>query len=123
MRKRALGWHADIRAAAPEMRGSAMPNKPSVKPASPLSPSVPAFWPMAMAAALVEEGTELYAKNLEFAEEEIKIHDELRPKLATPNEARLDLRTMVLRDYGKPGGMDAGRRALRRPLGDDRRLS
>src|SRR5271166_5096629 len=37
----------------------------------------------------------------------IKIHDELRPKLATPNKVRLDLRTMVLRDYGKPGGIPA----------------
>ena len=58
---------------------------------------------MAMAAALAEQGTELYAKNLKFVEEEIKIHDELRPKLATPNQVRLDLRTMVLRDYGKAG--------------------
>lgn len=58
-----------------------------------------------MAASLVEEGAELYAKNLEFVEEEIKIHDELRPKLATPNTVRLDLRTMKLRDYGKPGGI------------------
>jgi poly(3-hydroxyalkanoate) synthetase len=82
-----------------------MPNKRPSTPKSPISPSVPAFWPMAMAAGLVEEGAELYAKNLEFVEEEIKIHDELRPKLATPNEARLDLRTMVLRDYGKPGGV------------------
>jgi hypothetical protein len=29
----------------------------------------------------------------------------MRPILATPNEVRLDLRTMVLRDYGKPGGI------------------
>jgi poly(3-hydroxyalkanoate) synthetase len=67
--------------------------------------SVPAFWPMAMAAALVEEGGQLYAKNLKFVEEETRIHGELRPVLATPNEVRLDLRTMVLRDYGKPGGI------------------
>jgi len=67
--------------------------------------SVPAFWPMAMAATMLEEGTELYAKNLKFVEEEIKIHGELRPKLATPNQVRLELRTMVLRDYGKPGGI------------------
>ena len=67
--------------------------------------SVPAFWPMAMAAAMIEGGRELYAKNLKFVEEEIKIHDELRPTLATPNQVRLDLRTMVLRDYGKPGGI------------------
>jgi Protein of unknown function (DUF3141) len=67
--------------------------------------SVPAFWPMAMAASLAEQGAELYAKNLKFVEEEIKIHDELRPSLATPNTVRLDLRTMKLRDYGKPGGL------------------
>ncbi|HUC48080.1 MAG TPA: alpha/beta fold hydrolase [Xanthobacteraceae bacterium] len=67
--------------------------------------SVPAFWPMAMAASLIEQGVELYARNLKFVEEEIKIHDELRPNLATPNTVRLDLRTMKLRDYGKPGGI------------------
>jgi|ERR1019366_260301 len=67
--------------------------------------SVPAFWPMAMAAALMKQGSELYAKNLKFSEEEIKIHDHLRPQLATPNRVRLDLRTMVLRDYGKPAGL------------------
>ena len=54
--------------------------------------SVPAFWPMAMAATMLEEGTELYAKNLKFVEEEIKIHGELRPALATPNRVRLDMR-------------------------------
>ncbi len=67
--------------------------------------SVPAFWPMAMAASLLENGAELYTRNLKFVEEEIKIHDELRPTLATPNTVRLDLRTMLLRDYGTPGGM------------------
>ena len=82
-----------------------MPKEPLAKPAEFSLASVPAFWPMAMAASLAEQGAELYAKNLEFAEEEIKIHDELRPELATPNEVRLDLRTMKLRDYGKPGGM------------------
>ena len=60
-----------------------MSKKPSVKSSELSLMSVPAFWPMAMAAAMMEEGTELYAKNLKFAEEEIKIHDELRPKLAT----------------------------------------
>ena len=82
-----------------------MPKNASVKSSELSLLSVPAFWPMAMAAALAEEGTELYAKNVKFAEEEIKIHDELRPKLATPNVARLDLRTMVLRDYGEPRGI------------------
>jgi polyhydroxyalkanoate depolymerase len=82
-----------------------MPETPCVKSADLTLLSVPAFWPMAMASAMLEEGTELYAKNLKFVEEEIKIHDELRPTLATPNRVRLDLRTMVLRDYGKPGGI------------------
>lgn len=67
--------------------------------------SVPAFWPMAMAAALMKEGAALYARNLRFVEEEIKIHEHRRPKLATPNRVRIDLRTMVLRDYGTPGGL------------------
>ncbi len=65
--------------------------------------SVPAFWPMAMAVQLAEAGEELFAKNLKFVDEEIRIEAELRPKLATPNVVRLDLRTMVLRDYGTPG--------------------
>jgi polyhydroxyalkanoate depolymerase len=82
-----------------------MVSKPSVKTSDFSLASVPAFWPMAMAASLVESGAELYAKNLRFAEEEIKIHDELRPVLATPNTVRLDLRTMKLRDYGKAGGI------------------
>jgi polyhydroxyalkanoate depolymerase len=82
-----------------------MPSKPSVKASEFSLTSVPAFWPMAMAASLMENGVELYAKNLKFVEEEIKIHGELRPKLATPNTVRLDLRTMLLRDYGKPDGI------------------
>jgi len=75
----------------------------SVKPAELSIPSIPAFWPIAMASALIARGTELYAKNLKFVEEEIKIRADLRPTLATPNQVRLDLRTMVLREYGEPG--------------------
>ncbi|SMF81177.1 Protein of unknown function [Tistlia consotensis] len=82
-----------------------MPRKRPVKAAELSLASVPAFWPMAMAATLVEEGAELYARNLKFVEEEIRIHDELRPRLATPNRKRLELRTMVLRDYGRQGGI------------------
>ncbi len=61
--------------------------------------SVPLFWPMAAAASLVEQGLELYGKNLKFVAEEIKIHHEARPRVATPNRVMLDLRTMVFRDY------------------------
>jgi len=85
-----------------------MPNTPSGElpispPLPPMPPllSVPAFWPMALA----KEAPEVILKNLKFAAEEIKIHAELRPKLATPNGVRLDLRTMVLRYYGRPGGI------------------
>ncbi len=64
--------------------------------------SVPAFWPIAMAAQIAEMGQALYARNIRFIEEEIKIQAELRPQLATPNTVRLELRTMTLRDYGQP---------------------
>ena len=82
-----------------------MAKAPSVTAADLSLASVPAFWPMAMAAALWEQGAELVAKNLKFVEEDIKIHNDLRPTLATPNQVRLGLRTMVLRDYGTPGGI------------------
>jgi len=58
---------------------------------------------MAMAAKLAEDGLDLYARNLRFLEEEIRINGELRPDLASPNAVRLDLRSMKLRDYGRPG--------------------
>jgi polyhydroxyalkanoate depolymerase len=67
--------------------------------------SVPAFWPMALAASLMQSSAELYVKNLKFVEEEIRINAELRPNLATANTVRLDLRTMSLREYGKPGAI------------------
>lgn len=81
-----------------------MPSSPA-KSADVSIAGVPALWPLAMAAGLAAKGAELYAKNLKFVEEEIRIRADLRPKLATPNQARLDLRTMVLRDYG---GADGG---------------
>lgn len=82
-----------------------VPKSPAAKSAEFSLASVPAFWPVALAASLAERGAELYARNLEFVEEEIKIHDELRPSLATPNTVRLDLRAMKLREYGKSGGL------------------
>ena len=82
-----------------------MPNERPSRTSELTLMSVPAFWPMALAAALVEQGIELYAHNLKFVEEEIRIHNEQRPKLATPNRVRLDLRTMTLRDYGTSRGI------------------
>lgn len=81
------------------------PAKSSALPLGAALTSVPVFWPMTMAAQLIEQGAAMYAKNLKFVEEEIRIHEELRPKLATPNRVRLDLRTMTLREYGRPGGV------------------
>lgn len=49
-----------------------MSNTPSVKSSDFSLTSVPAFWPMAMGAAMFEEGRELYAKNIKFVDEEIK---------------------------------------------------
>ena len=88
-----------------------MPKSPIVEtsrtsiPRSRTAISVPAFWPMVMAEELMMAGTELLAKNLKFVDEEIKIHEKQRPTLATPNVVRLDLRTMTLREYGRPGGV------------------
>jgi poly(3-hydroxybutyrate) depolymerase len=52
---------------------------------------------------MIEQGLDLYAKNLKFIAEEQKIQHELRPKLANASRAMLDLRTMVFRDYSAPG--------------------
>jgi poly(3-hydroxyalkanoate) synthetase len=67
--------------------------------------SLPFLWPLAVGAAVAEEGAQLYAKNVAFLGEEIKIHEGLRPQLATPNTVRLNLRTMILRDYGVCEGL------------------
>ncbi len=82
-----------------------MLEKSWTKSIGPAGISVPAFWPMTLAAQMTAEGFSLAAKNLKFVEEEIKLHGGLRPSLATPNRIRLDLRTMKVRDYGKPGGL------------------
>jgi polyhydroxyalkanoate depolymerase len=82
-----------------------MPNDTPATSATPPLMSVPALWPMTMAMEAIGEGAELYARNLKFIAEEIKIHEKLRPALATPNRVRIDLRSMALRDYGTPGGM------------------
>jgi polyhydroxyalkanoate depolymerase len=74
-------------------------------PANPSSPSAFGFWPMDMAANIARDGTDLYARNLKFVDAQIALHRVSPPKLATPNEVRLNLRTMVLRDYGRPGGI------------------
>ncbi len=73
-----------------------MPKEPLAESPDGSHSCVPAFWPMTMGVALLEQGGEISARNLKFVEEEIMIHAELRPTLATPNEVRLSLRTMAL---------------------------
>lgn len=62
---------------------------------------------MALAAALAERGLDLYARNIDFVTEEVKLRG-LRPALATPNRLRLELRTMFLREYGEPSRTSTG---------------
>ncbi|MGB7914460.1 MAG: hypothetical protein WCF79_04060, partial [Rhodomicrobium sp.] len=89
--------------------GQAVTSAPPLPPLLPLPPlpplaALPAFWPVAAAAAIAEQGAELSTKFLRVAEEQIKIHV-IPPEPATPNTVRLDLRTVIVRDYGKPGGL------------------
>lgn len=63
---------------------------------------VPLFWPMLTAARMAEQGLELYARNLKFLSEEVKIHHLKRPEPATANRIMLDLRTVTFRDYSAP---------------------
>ena len=73
---------------------------PFVPPPIPPELSVPLLWPMVLA----KVAPEVLERNLKFADEEIKIHAEAIPEVATANVVRLDLRTMVLRDYGRRSG-------------------
>jgi len=92
----------------------------SVRPPSRLPPlPLPLFWPVALVGGIEKMKADLALRNLEFLQEEIKLHGELKAKVASPNVVRLDLRTMVLRDYGRPGGIPtlvnapfAGHRAM-----------
>ena len=90
---------------------------PSGLPLPPLP--LPLFWPVALVAGMEKAKADLALRNLEFVQEEIKLHGGLKAKVASPNIVRLDLRTMTLRDYGRPGGIPtlvnapfAGHRAM-----------
>ena len=67
-------------------------------------PPLSLFWPVALVAGMEKAKADLALRNLEFIQEEIKLHGGLKAKVASPNVVRLDLRTMVLRDYGRPAG-------------------
>lgn len=61
--------------------------------------SLPLFWPLAGVAAAIEAGEDLVARNTAFALEAEKIDYGLQAEFATPNQIRLDLHTLRLRDF------------------------
>lgn len=74
----------------------------TAKAAWPQALGVPFFWPLAASVGIASEGMKFFSHNVEFLAEEAKLHL-LRAELATPNTPFLDLRTMVLREYSRPG--------------------
>lgn len=74
----------------------------SATPSAPQILGAPFLWPLAAAAEIAKGGMSFFTRNVEFVAEEAKLHA-LKAELATPNTPLLDLRTMVLRDYSKPG--------------------
>ena len=72
-----------------------------------LEHSVPAFWPIAAAIELEEEGLKLYQDNLRFLIEAEEITFPPEPEWATPNRILMDLDTMRLRDFSHRGHASA----------------
>ena len=63
--------------------------------------SIPWFWPMAAAIELGKEGLSLYKKNLIYLNEVHEINHPSQPVWATLNKIKLDLDTMLLRDFSQ----------------------
>ncbi|PWV64920.1 alpha/beta fold hydrolase [Plasticicumulans acidivorans] len=76
-----------------------MDKTPSTDTLSASENSLPLFWPLAGVAAAIEAGEDLVARNAAFALEAEKIDYDLRAEFATPNQIRLDLHTLRLRDF------------------------
>ena len=101
-----------------------MSNTPSVKSSDFSLMSVPAFWPMAMAAAMLEEGRELYAREPQVRRRRDQDSRRLEAdagdaKPDTPGPANHGA-ARLRRAQGNP---DARRCAPCRPYRHDRRLS
>jgi poly(3-hydroxyalkanoate) synthetase len=67
--------------------------------------SVPLFWPLLATHQIAQDGLKLFVQHAKTLHEGVRIFEELRPQVATPNEIRLELRTMTLRDYGRPSSL------------------
>jgi poly(3-hydroxybutyrate) depolymerase len=61
--------------------------------------SIPFLWPLAPAIELAEEGLQAFQENLKFLREAETIAAPPPPEWASPNQIRLDLDTMRLRDF------------------------
>lgn len=64
--------------------------------------SVPWFWPYAAAIELAEAGARQFQDNLRFVQASEAITAPPPPEWATPNEVRLELDTMRLREFRRP---------------------
>ncbi|MBW9335871.1 alpha/beta fold hydrolase [Herbaspirillum sp. RU 5E] len=80
---------------------------PAQEPAACGPGCVPLFWPMMLATEVFRQGQDVVDKHLRFLEEEAKLHALHHPQMATANRVRLALRTLSLREYGKPGAAHA----------------
>jgi polyhydroxyalkanoate depolymerase len=76
-----------------------MPTAPSIHSKDLQGIDVPLFWPMIAATQIIEAGLKLTGDNIKFMNEEVKLHHDLKPKLASSNHIMLDLRTMAFRNY------------------------
>ena len=65
--------------------------------------SVPWFWPMAGAIEMEEASIQAFADNMRFFAEAEKIESPPPPKWATKNRVLVNLDTMRLRDFSRPG--------------------
>lgn len=65
--------------------------------------SVPLFWPLAAGVELGAAGLEMFAENLKFLGEAAEISEPPEPEWATQNRIALDLPTMRLREFSRPG--------------------
>ena len=64
--------------------------------------NVPFFWPVSIATNMARQGLELVAHNVNFLNEELRLHGGIKPALATAHRIRLRLRTLDLCDYSVP---------------------
>lgn len=64
--------------------------------------SVPLFWPLTAALTWGDQVTALMKRSMDYAAELGVVDHPPQPQWATPNEVRLDLATMRLREFSRP---------------------